>query len=42
MSDLGELHYLPKVEFVKNKEAHTITMTQRRYIEKVLKHFNMK
>lgn len=42
MSDLGELHYLPRVKFVKNREAHTIIMNQRRYIEKVLNHFNMK
>ena len=41
MSDLGELHYCLGVEFERNREAHTITMNQRSYIEEVLKRFNM-
>lgn len=41
MSDFRELHYYLGVEFEKNKEACTITMTQRRYINKILKRFHM-
>jgi ATP-binding cassette subfamily B (MDR/TAP) protein 1 len=41
MSDLGELHYCLGVEFEKDRANHTITMTQRKYIEEVLKRFNM-
>ena len=42
MSNLEELHYSLGVEFEKNREAHTITMNQKSYIEKILKRFNMK
>ena len=35
ISDLGELYYCPRVEFDRNKEAHTITMNQMSYIEEV-------
>ena len=41
MSDLGELHYCLGIEFKRNKEARTIMMNQRSYIEKVFKRFNM-
>ncbi len=41
MSDLGELHYCLGVEFERNRAARTITMSQRNYIEEVLKRFNM-
>ena len=40
MSNLGELHYYLGVEFEKNKEAHTITMNEKSYIEEILKRFN--
>jgi len=41
MSDLGELRYCLGVEFERNREARTITMSQRSYIDEVLKRFNM-
>ena len=41
MSDLGKLHHCLKVEFEKNREAHTIIMNQKSYIEEILKRFNM-
>jgi hypothetical protein len=41
MSDLGELHYCLGVEFKKDHVNRTITMSQSKYIEEVLKHFNM-
>ena len=41
MSDLGELKYGLGVEFVRDRKARTITMSQRHYIEEVLKRFNM-
>ncbi len=41
MSDLGELHYCLGVEFERDRANHTITMSQRKYIEEVLKRFNM-
>ena len=41
MSNFKELHYYLGVNFERNKEAHTIPMNQRSYIEQVLKRFNM-
>jgi len=41
MSDLGELHYCLGVEFARDCANKTITMSQRKYIEGVLKRFNM-
>jgi hypothetical protein len=41
MSDLGELHYCLSAEFERDRANHTITMSQRKYIEEVLKRFNM-
>ena len=41
MNDLGELHYYLGVKFERNKEACTITIYQRGYIEEVFKRFNM-
>ena len=41
MSDLGELHYCLGVEFARDRAKKTITMSQRKYIEGVLKRFNM-
>jgi hypothetical protein len=41
MSDLGELHYCLGVEFERDRANHTLTMSQRKYIEEVLKRFNM-
>ena len=41
MSDLGELHYCLGVEFKRNRAARTITMNQHKYLEEVLKRFNM-
>ena len=40
MSNLGELQYCLRVEFERNREARSITMNQRSYIEEVLKRFN--
>jgi hypothetical protein len=41
MSDLGGLHYCFGVEFERNCANRTITMSQSKYIEEVLKCFNM-
>ena len=41
MSDLGELMYCLGVEFVRDRKARIITMSQRKYIKEVLKRFNM-
>ena len=41
LSDLGELKYCLGVEFERDREARTITMNQSKYIEEVLKRFNM-
>jgi len=41
MSDLGELHYCLGVEFKRDRVNRTITMSQSKYIEEVLKRFNM-
>ena len=41
MSDLGELHYCLGVEFTRQRAARTITMSQSKYVEEVLKRFNM-
>ena len=39
MSNLGELQYYLGVEYERNKEARTITVTRRSYIEKVSQTF---
>jgi hypothetical protein len=41
MSDLGELHYCLGVEFERDHVNRTITMSQSKYIEEVLKRFDM-
>lgn len=41
MTDLGELHYCLGVEFARDRVARTITMSQARYLEEVLKRFGM-
>jgi transposase InsO family protein len=41
MSDLGELKYCLGVEFVRDRVARTISMSQKKYLEEVLKRFNM-
>jgi hypothetical protein len=41
MSDLGGLHYCLGVEFERDHANRTITMSQSKYIEEVLKRFNM-
>jgi hypothetical protein len=41
MSDLREFHYYLGVNFERNREARTITMNQKSYIKKILKHVNM-
>ena len=41
MSDLGELHYCLGVEFVRDRGARTITMSQHKYMEEVLERFGM-
>jgi hypothetical protein len=41
MSDLGDLHYCLGVEFERDRANCTITMSQSKYIEEVLKRFNM-
>ncbi len=41
MNDLGELHYYLGVEFEREHANRTITMSQSKYIEEVLKRFNM-
>uniref|UniRef100_A0A7I4AID5 DNA polymerase delta catalytic subunit n=2 Tax=Physcomitrium patens TaxID=3218 RepID=A0A7I4AID5_PHYPA len=41
MSNLGELHYYLGVEFVRDCAKKTITMSQNKYIEEMLKRFKM-
>jgi transposase InsO family protein len=41
MSDLGPLEFCLGVAFERNRSARTITMSQSKYIEEVLKRFNM-
>jgi len=41
MSDLGELHYCLGVEVEIDRANRTITMSQSKYIEEVLKRFNI-
>ncbi len=41
MSDLEELHYCLGMEFERDRANCTITMSQSKYIEEVLKRFNM-
>ena len=41
MTDLGELHYCLGVEFKRDRAARTITMSQHKYLEEILKRFNM-
>ena len=41
MTDLGELYYCLGVEFKRDRAAQTITMSQHKYLEEILKRFNM-
>lgn len=41
MSDLRNLYYCLGIEFERNRTGHTITINQSKYIEEVLKQFNM-
>jgi hypothetical protein len=41
MSDLGGLHYCLGVEFERDRANRTITMSKSKYMEEVLKRFNM-
>ncbi|XP_071578912.1 uncharacterized protein [Temnothorax nylanderi] len=41
MKDLGQLHYCLGIEFSQDKKKREIRMTQRKYIQDVLKRFNM-
>jgi len=41
MSNFGELHYYFRTEFQQQWNPCTITMSQSKYIEEVLKQFNM-
>ena len=41
MCNFGELHYSLRIKFERNREARTITVNQRSYIEEVPKRFNM-
>ena len=41
MTDLGELHYCLGVEFARDGRAKSITMSQAKYVEEVLKRFGM-
>ena len=41
MTNLGELHYCLGVEFKRDRAAWTITMSQHKYLEEILKRFNM-
>lgn len=42
MSDLGELNHCLGVEFIRDCLKKTIIMNQNKYIEEVLKRFNIK
>jgi hypothetical protein len=41
ISDLGELHWLLRIEIVRNRDAHTIHLSQKSYIDTVICRFNL-
>ena len=41
MTDLGKLHFCLGVEFTRDRDARTITMSQGKYVEEVLERFGM-
>ena len=40
ISDLGELHWLLGIEIKQNREARTIHISQRAYIQSILRRYN--
>jgi Reverse transcriptase (RNA-dependent DNA polymerase) len=42
ISDLGELHWLLGIEIKRNREARTIHLSQRSYIDSILHQYNLK
>jgi len=41
ISDLGDVHWLLGIEIIRDREAHTIALSQQAYIESILKDFKM-
>jgi hypothetical protein len=41
ISDLGELHWLLRIEIVQNRDARTIHLSQKSYIDTVICRFNL-
>ena len=41
MKDQGEAHHILGMSILRNREKHTLTISQRTYLENVLKRFNM-
>ena len=40
ITDLGELHWLLGIEVKREKESRTISLSQRSYIESIIRHFS--
>ena len=40
VTDLGELHWLLGIEVTRNREEHTLALSQRTYIDAILRRFN--
>jgi hypothetical protein len=40
VTDLGELHWLLGIEVTRDREAHTVLLSQRAYIESIIRRFN--
>ena len=41
IEDLSELHYVVGISIVRDREKHTMSITQKKYLEGVLKKFDM-
>ena len=40
--DLGELHWLLGIEVKRDRETHTISLSQQSYIKSIIRHFGLK
>jgi hypothetical protein len=40
ITDLGQLHWLLGIEVTRNRDAHTISLSQRSYVDSIIRRFN--